>query len=103
MSVIYAASQPSVTTAEDLFTPLANREAWVDVTACNVTGSAANVSIGLKVGSTTRWLINTLSLSANSTNAELKRLILDDTMTIVVQTGTASAIDFTVNGYDKAE
>ena len=101
MSTVYASAQPAVTTAVDLHTPGSGKEEWLDITACNVSAGAAAINIGIKVSGTTRWLVYTYSMSANSEPLVLSRIQLDDTMTVVVQTNTASAVDFSVNGYDR--
>ena len=100
-NIVYAAAQPAVTSAVDLHTPSADSEERVDIIACNASSGSSAVSIGLKSGGTTRWLLYTYSLSANSEPYILRRIMLDDTTTVVVQTNTASTVDFTVTGYSK--
>ena len=95
--------RPSDTSAADIYTVPASTQTVVSsILICNTTTSAATFSVFQRVSGQAAGEANAIAfeqtLPANSTTTIEAKLTLSATNVLSVQTGTSSALTFTVNG-----
>jgi hypothetical protein len=94
---------PSTTANTDIYTVAAGRMAVISsIVIANVTGTAATYRVFQRVAGATAAASNAIaydiSVPANTTNTIEVKICLAATDVLTVQSGTGSALTFTVNG-----